>query len=222
VEEDESIYELNETVADVVRSARMIDVIGQILRNRAGSLLRPQLRDLAKSGYESGLKFLRFWLDITQRDQKDLISVIYESLKEEWRDELSNDVIPKAATRTYLALTYGVCFAVIRRIAYSLGSEELLEIFETLEKEDPDSVAIRMINVAIRLEFTKKIPKVEVNRLNADLASNPIGRRLLRQLMIEHLYLNHVSVEDKQWISDRLEIPMKSQRLIAGRKNRKK
>jgi hypothetical protein len=136
----------------------MIDVIGQILRNRAGSLLRPQLRDLAKSGYESGLKFLRFWLDITQRDQKDLISVIYESLKEEWRDELSNDVIPKAATRTYLALTYGVCFAVIRRIAYSLGSEELLEIFETLEKEDPDSVAIRMINVAIRLEFTKKIP----------------------------------------------------------------
>ena len=218
--EEEEISTSDEVLADIVRSARMVDVVGQILRNRSGSLNKHQLIDLARSGYESGLKFLTFWLNLTERGKDYLISIISERLKE----QLSGDhhKLRKAAGRMYLSLSYGMCLAVIRRVANSLGSDDLTEIFDILEKENPDSIAVRLINIAIRLEFTKRIPKKDVNRLNADLESNPVGKLLLKQVVIQHLYLNEVTVTDRQWISSKLQIPMSSQRLVGAEKAKKK
>ena len=215
-EDEDYAHELDDRVADIVRSARMVEVIGQILRNRAGSLHRPQLLNLASSGYECGLKFLSFWLDITRREKKDLITIIAEILNEELPGA-EEERIRRAAIRTYLSMTYGMCVAVIRKIAHSMGSDELIEIFHQLEEEDPDSVAIRLINVAIGLEFTKKIPKKKIRILNSDLESNPIGRRLLKEIVVQHLYLNEVPRRDKQWISDSLNISMDYQRLVSSR-----
>ena len=214
--EEEEVFEANELLADIVRSARMIDVVGQILRNRSGSLHKRQLTELATSGFEAGLKFLAFWLDITKHEKKDLISYITEELKEQLQGD--EDKLRKAAVRMYLSLSYGICLSVIHRIANSLGSEDLIEIFEILEKEQPKSIAVRLINVVIRLEYTKSIPKNKINRLNADLDSNPIGRRLLQELVIHHLYLNEVPLPEKQWISSKLGIPMSTQRLMDARK----
>ena len=218
--EEEYSDGLDEHVADIIRSARMVEVIGQILRNRAGSLHRPQLLDLASSGYECGLKFLSFWLDITKREKKDLIAVISDILKKEL--PAGEEQIRRAAIKTYLSMTYGVCVAVIQKIAHSMGSDELIEIFRQVEEENPDSIAIRLINVAIGLEFTKEIPKRKIRTLNKDLKSNPIGRRLLKEVIIQHLYLNEVPRIDKQWISDSLGISMEYQRLVGGRTITKK
>lgn len=218
--EEEYADELDEHVADIVRSARMVEVIGQILRNRAGSIHRPQLLNLARSGYECGLKFLSFWLDITKREKKDLIAVISEILKKEV--PAGEEQIRRAAIKTYLSITYGMCVAVIRKIAHSMGSDELIEIFHQVEEENPDSIAVRLINVTIGLEFTKKIPKKEIRILNGDLKSNPIGRRLLKEVVVQHLYLNEVPRKDKQWISDNLSISMDFQRLVGARAITKK
>ena len=215
-EEGDEVIESDELLADIARSARMIDVVGQILRNRSGSLHKNQLIDLARSGYESGLKFLTFWLDLTKREKTDQISIIAEVLKEKLQG--NEDNLRKAAVRMYLSLTYSICLLVVRRIANSLGSADLIEIFEMLEKEQPKSIAVRLINVAIRLEFTKSIPKIAVSRLNADLDSNPVGRRLLKELVMQHLYLNEVTSEEKHWISSKLGIPMSTQLLIGARK----
>ena len=218
LEEDDGdeVIGSNEVLADIFRSARMIDVVGQILRNRAGSLHKTQLTDLARSGYESGLKFLAFWLDLTKREKKDLISIITEELNEYLLGD--EEKLRKAAVKMFLSLSYSICLTVVYRIANSLGSEDLIEIFEILEKEQPNSIAVRLINVAIRLEYTKHIPKNTVNRLNADLDSNPVGRRLLKELVIQHLYMNEVSLQDKQWISSKLGIPMSTQRLLSAKK----
>lgn len=215
-EDEDYAHGLDERVADIVRSARMVEVIGQILRNRAGSLHRPQLLNLASSGYECGLKFLSFWLDITRREKDDLIAFIAEILKEELPGA-EEERIRRAAIRTYLSISYGMCVAVIRKIAHSMGSDELIEIFQQLEEKNPSSIAIRLINVAVSLEFTKKIPKKRMRKLNSDLESNPIGRRLLKEVVIQHLYLNEVPRKDKQWISDSLNISMEYQRLVSGR-----
>ena len=102
----------------------------------------------------------------------------------------------RAAMELYLNLCYDVCHGVLRRIANSLGARELVEIFDILEQKDPESVAIMLLNVAIQMEFTKKIPKNKISKLNSKLRSNPIAGLLLRQLVIQHLYLNEVRVGD--------------------------
>lgn len=217
---DEEFSTENEVLADIVRSARMIDVIGQILRNRYGSMPRKQLIELARSGYDSGLKFMTFWLNLTRQDEDYLLTLFSTALTK--RKDKSDDQRRKAARRAYLNLTYGVCISVIQRIANSLGSEQLLNIFDRLEKERPESIAVKLICITIRLEFTKKIPKDELSKLYTDLSSNPVAKLLLQQTVIYHLYLNEVSERDMQWISSNLNITMKSQRQMIGRKARKK
>ena len=70
----------------------------------------------------------------------------------------------RAAMELYLNLCDDVCHGVLRRIANSLGARELVEIFDILEQKDPQSVAIMLLNVAIEMEFTKKIPKNKISQ----------------------------------------------------------
>jgi len=84
-----------------------------------------------------------------------------------------------------------------------------------------NSPAVKLINIAIKLEFTKKIPKKEISKLYADISNNPLTRRLLQELVIQHLYLNHVKYQDRQWISETLKIPITSQRALQAKKDRK-
>lgn len=219
-EDNDEYSEVSEVFADIIRSARMVDVIGQILRNRYGSMPKNQLVKLARSGYDSGLKFMTFWLNLTRQDEDYLLSLFSAALIE--HKDKSDDQRRKIARRAYLNLTYGVCISVIQRIANSLGSEQLLNIFDYLESERPDSIAVKLICITIKLEFTKQIPKDELSRLYSKLGSNQVARLLLQQTVIHHLYLNEVSERDMQWISSNMRIPMKSQRQMIRKKARKK
>ena len=213
---DDQLKDADETVLDIVRSARMIDVVGQILRNRSGSLERTQLSDLARSGFDTGLRFLSFWLEFTRRDRSGIVGLIASVLMTAAKGAKDEDEIRRAATQLYLDLCYDVCRGVLRRVTHSLGARELVEVFEMLEQQEPDSIAVLLLNVAIQMEFTKKIPKRKIERLIVKLRSNPIAGLLLKELVIQHLYLNEIRIGDKQWISAKLGIPMRSQRRLEG------
>jgi hypothetical protein len=81
---------------------------------------------------------------------------------------------------------------------------------------------VQLINVAMRLDISKSIPKRKIETVNAKLDNNPMARRVLKHLLVEHVYLHDVPVRDKQWISDKLGLPMKTQRLVDARSKRKR
>ena len=213
---EEDVASLDATVVDIVRSSRMVDVVGQILRNRSGSLERTQLTDLARSGYGTALRFLGFWLEFTRREKGEVVALIAGALQQETGRTKDEDKLRKAAMRFYLGLCYDVCRGVVRRVANSLGAKELIEIFEALEREEPESVTVKLINVAIMMEFTKSIPKRQIEKVAKAVHANPIARLLLRELVVQHLYLNETEVGERQWISAKLGIPMKAQRRLGS------
>ena len=215
-EEDEQA-EADEILADIVRSARLIDVVGQILRNRSGSLHKTQLLDLVRAGLESGLKFLSFWLDFTKRHGDALVTQIADQI-DKHHPNADEERRRKISMRAYVGLCYDVCVAMIGRMANCLGSRDLVEIYDELQRKEPSSIAIQLVNVSIHLEFTKKIPKDRISSLNSKLNANPIARLLLKEIILRHLYLNDVEFREKQWISSELGIPMASQRRIGSMK----
>jgi hypothetical protein len=74
-----------------------------------------------------------------------------------------------------------------------------------------------LIHIAILLEFTKSIPKKEIAKLFSEVEGNPISKRLLQELVVQHLYLNHVDYKDRQWISSKMHLPINTQRLIQSK-----
>ncbi|MYC25985.1 MAG: toll/interleukin-1 receptor domain-containing protein [Gammaproteobacteria bacterium] len=220
-EDEEELTTHDKRLIDIRKSSKTIDVVGQILRNRSGSLRKNQLIELTNTGFGSGLRFLGFWLDTSKRDKEQLVSIITEILKNYYEidgdldDSKTHKKIEKLATKIYLRLSYDVCRAVITRISNSLGDTKLVEIYRELESHSKDSLSIPIINITIHMEFKKQIPRNEIISLLPKLESNPIVKMLLKELVVRHIYFNAVELNDMQWISDKLDIPIKTQRLIS-------
>jgi len=191
----------------ISQSIKSIEIIGQILRNRYGSLTREQLIDLAKSAQNVGLRFLKTsldWFDIAEKESVDYISKLIGE------GDNSNKNITKIARRFYLTICYLTCFGIIQKIADSLGYEDLVPIFEKLSQSTPLSPAIKLIDISIKLEFTKHIPKKEISSLFQELDNNIVARRMLQEIVLQHLYLHSVNYQDRQWLSNTLELSDKS------------
>lgn len=122
-EADDDFHRSEDRVEDprlieVKHSARMIDVIGQVLRNRFGSFMKADLAELAECDIGSGLRFLSYWLDFTRRQEDVMVNLIVAILLD-GDDKDSNDIIARRARNLYLAICYEVCRGVLLRIVNS-------------------------------------------------------------------------------------------------------
>ncbi len=212
--DDDSEDDDNEILSEINRSAKLVEIIGQMLRNRSGSLKKEQLKELTLSAYSSGLKFLNFFLTATQENQEYILNFIRNIFKE--NKKLSDEEITSEARNIFLMLCYGTSYSVIKKIANSLGSDKLIPIFDDINSHKT-SPAMRLIHIAIQLEFTKSIQKKELSEAYSDFEGNPIAQRLLQELVVQHLYLNHVEYQDRQWISSKMSLPVKTQQLLQNK-----
>lgn len=210
---------LDEIIADISRSFRMVEVIGQVLRNRYGSLPRPQMVSLAEAAYKTGLRFLSWYLGFMVEQEREILFIAEHFVAQD--DSLSDDQITKRARSMYLSMCYSTALGVVTKIAHSVGTEPLIPIYEELLEKHQSSPAVQLIGIAIKLEFTKSIPRNDIEKLHHSLEDNPLVQRLLEEIVVRHLYLNHVGHEDRGWISSTLKLEMKDQRLIQAKKQEK-
>jgi len=217
--EEDLVHSQDETFADITRSARMVEVIGQILRNRHASLPKDQLIDMAEAAYTSGLRFLGFYLEFMTSRENEMLSMIEHFISQD--TSLSDEQVTKRARSLFLAMVYTTSYGVISKIAHSVGTESLMPIFKKVAERHGDSPAVRLIDVGIRLEFTKSIPRKEIEDLYLSLESNKLVQRLLQEIVVRHLYLNPISYQDRGWIASTLKLEMKDQRVIQSKKEEK-
>ncbi len=214
-ENDEQVdfeNEGNDLMLNLIQSLKSIDIIGQILRNRYGSLTKTQLKDLCKVAIDAGFKMLKFHLSFSGSVKNEILSFIEKVLQDNGKKKDEN--IIKEAKKIFLALNYGVAFGIIRKISKSIGSDAVISLLEEISEEYENSPAFTVMSIAVKLEFTNKIPKREIEKAYKDLDNIPITRRLLRDTIIQHAHLHHIDYQDRQWISNVVEVPMNSQRLI--------
>ena len=127
---------------------------------------------------------------------------------------------------------------MIKQISSAIGSEYLSETFKEI-KEKNDSIAYNLIDTSIKLEFFKDFPHEEIKKLKEKLTEQkspytqkgkfPVGRKyntlpftILKQMVINYLYMFPVDAGEKQRICSMLEIPIQTQLLIGAISTQKK
>jgi len=208
-ETDEDIS--NDILASINKTFKGMEVAGQIIRNRHSSLKRNALIQLAGGGISCGLRFLDYFIVISDSAKNEIINLISNHLAE--YPNLTDQEIEKVAENAYQQLTYGVINSLIRKISSSVGSKEALEIYERLEDESGTPAYI-LIKQAIELQFTRKLSVSSVEKSQEKLKNNPVCTRILKELVVQHIYMFPVDYKVKQQLSDLLEIPVKTQRLF--------
>ncbi|MCK4752146.1 MAG: toll/interleukin-1 receptor domain-containing protein [Planctomycetes bacterium] len=210
---NQNIEKLNpdDLLAQINRAFRGIELIGQVVRNRHGSLDKDTLTSVVEQAYYVGLRCLRNFIELSDILKDEIVRMITRSLQENLNIESGE--VEKGAGNIFFLLTYGVIYGILRRIAFSVGSKEAEEIYERMQI-NYDTPAIMLINQAIELQFQKKVNQKKLKELSEKFKGNIVCDRILKEIVIQHIYMHYVDYKDKQRVSQILGIPVSSQRLL--------
>ncbi|SEL65083.1 TIR domain-containing protein [Nitrosovibrio tenuis] len=144
----------NDVPANINKAFKGMEISGQIIRNRHATLTRDTMFGLASNGAFTGLRFLNFFIHLSETAKLEVIKYIEQKLKAQ--PKLSNEEVQDYAKNVFLLMTYGVIKDVIRKIASSIGSKEAKEIYASIQKND-QSPALLLLNQAIELHFNRNL-----------------------------------------------------------------
>lgn len=199
----------NSILSDVNKVFKSMEIAGQIINNRHASLPKITIKELATDGIDAGLRFLNFFINISDKAQESIIRLIAENIAID--PSMTNTDVRGHAEQAYLLLTYNVLYAIVHKIAHSIGSKEAIEIYRDIES-DKGTPAHSLIKLSIDIQFNKKLDIQEIVKLNRLFRNNAVCQRLMKQLIIQHIYMYPVSFKEKQQISEILGIELLKQR----------
>ncbi|MDF2178896.1 hypothetical protein P2G88_11610 [Aliiglaciecola sp. CAU 1673] len=221
VKKDDSI-DSDEVPSDILvsinKTFKGMEISGQILKNRHATLEKSILLSLAEHGTSTGLRFLDYFISISDSTKGEIINVVLSLLKES--NDISNSELEDHAKKAYYHLVYSVINAVVRKISSSVGSREAYEIYVELEKKS-DSPAITLIKQAIDLQFNRNVDFIELERTNYKLRNNPICQHILKEIIVQHVYMFPTDYKEKQKLENLFGIPVKRQRQFDSNKKGK-
>ncbi|MDR3432060.1 MAG: hypothetical protein P4L95_09200 [Rouxiella aceris] len=218
IEKNSDDYEQPDILAKINKTFKGMEIAGQIIRNRHATLTKDALFQLANQGSITGLRFLDYFIELSDVAKNEVVNLIGKSLQD--HPNVTNEQINKQAANIFQHLTYGIINGVIRKIASSIGSKQAAEIYKKISEETP-SPALILLDQAISLQFNRD---VDFNKLNTSvtmLKPNPVCTRILKEMVIQHTYMFPVNFREKQQLSEMLDISIKQQRIMDAQKRAK-
>lgn len=210
-EQDQSV----DILAKINKAFKGMEIAGQIIRNRHATMTRGSIYDLAGNGVSTGLRFLDYFIKISDSSKTEIVKFISQTLSE--HPNISDREIQEHAESAYLHLTYGVVNAVTRKIASAIGSKEAYEVYNFLENNE-NTPAYTLINQAIELQFKRIIDIDTLQKTTEKLKNNPVCLRILKEMVVQHIYMFPVEYKEKQQLSKLLGISVQGQRQMDLRK----
>lgn len=206
-------------IRKIERVFRTTEVCGQILRNRIGSLERENLELLYEESVSSLLKLLNIVLKISEKLQKILRLV---ELSEKEAPNATDDEIVRKVRASFMELNYTLMFSILRKIAFSLGSDTGREIYVSVNAEK-DTAAVHLIQKIMELQFEKKLDLANITKLHKQFVSskNPVCNQLLKIIVVYHCYMHDISYKERQAIASNLGINLHPLKVMESRKQQR-
>lgn len=234
-EDDEDKDQIKEEIENILKPIRngfrTVQVMGQVLRNYAGSLEEGEKYPLAESCYLLGLRSMTAIFDVFRETVDGFIEVQKRLLAE--RDKRENINIPESqrkykterqlhyeSSSVAFLLTAGSTNGMIKITSRAVGSEKLGIILDRVLEKHRDLVTVSFIDLGVKLDCYIPMPLKEIFNLVDELGNNPLGLIVLANLVCERMYLIGCKYDEKQSICKKLPIAVDDPRLLVSRQRK--
>ncbi|MCY4042545.1 MAG: TIR domain-containing protein [Candidatus Dadabacteria bacterium] len=213
IEEDSD--DTTETVLILNQGIKTLEILGQILKNRHGSLEKTKQSEIFKEGQNLGLRMLGNFHKLLSKVEIDSFIDELARIKKTDKKEIDREKF----TQFIAYLGYKVTFGFLRKISHSLGSENILQIADRINKEI-NTPASKIINFYIHQWFEKKLDVKELENIKQSLSGNVFAERMLTEVVIDHLYMHPVEPKERHKVANILGIPIDDQVIMQEKRKK--
>lgn len=204
--------EVLQQIRELNRSNRTLEILGLILKNYYGSKTAEEKNEIGTEALSVALRTGSTMIENIIKDQKDIVLFIEHIIRS---NDLSADEsqIKKLSNRVLHNLIRRLTLSTIGNVTLKLGSKDLISTFDTVAI-NRNLPSVKLIQVAIKLEYLKEFPYKEIENLYKELGNNIIGKDILKIIVQRYLYMFPTTYIEKQKICSLVEIQNNSKLLV--------
>ncbi len=198
------------------RSIKTVEVMGIIIKNRAGSLEKEKLEHVFEEAMKVHLRILTSFFElIKQKEQQhQIVDFIKNRLNVIIKDKPkkpSQEQLEKISKKIFWSMNFSVVFGFVSKIVHSLGSDKLqLIVDKVCSGSAPASFLVKH---GILLWYSKNL-QVDTIAIRIDKNDfSETAKRIMKFMIVSHCSMHKVGFKEKQKIENKLGIPTK--RLLA-------
>jgi len=202
------------------RSIKTVEVMGLILKNRAGSLERDRLVFIFEEAMLVHLRILSSFFELIndEKEQTNIISfiskrldIITEKMVEEKGRKPNQETLKKLSRIIFWNTNFLIVYSFITKIIHSLGSDKLLNVVnEVCDKVN--TPASFLVKHGILMWYNKNLQIDEISKEIDNAKFSEISKKIMKRLIVKHSSMHFIDYKDRQRIETKLKIP--SERLL--------
>lgn len=200
----------DELSVELRRSVKTVEVMGAIIKNRAGSLGNEQLKKLFLSGVNVHLRLLTSFLLLIERitEAPDYSDFLIERIRDKYQnyDEVQ---LKQTAKRIFWGVNFAFIIGTIRKTAQSLGSSKIANVVKDV-CDAVGSPASYMIKHTILMWKNKNLRIDELMKMDKIL-DNPVAKSAMLWLITEYCSMHRIDYKDTSKLG---KLGIKSQSLL--------
>lgn len=213
VTQEEDMNKKDSFEIELRRAIKTVEVMGRIIKNRAGSLEKKKLEDIFKEGMNVHLRFLTCFFEVikSEDEQKNIIDFISKRLEkiiEEKKRSPSREEKEKISRIIFWNLNFIIVYGFFDKIVHSLGSDKLTEIVKNVCNEI-DTPASFITRHGILMWYNKNLRIDEITKRINIRDFSIIAKGVMKFMVTNHCILHPINYKDRQRIENKLGIQAK-------------
>lgn len=192
---EESDFDVNEKTIPFIQAFRSIEIIGQIIKNRKGSLEKVVLKKMLIELYNTGFRMIGYLGGMIKESKDELSSKIEEKIS---KNDTNQD-IERKIYKFLQFISLLACLGVFSKLVRSVGVKELREMYPNVAKT-MDTPAAKIVSFSIN-SYYGKIDMTELEQLSKEFEGNVVALQILRARVKSYIYNNYLNYKDKQKIA---------------------
>lgn len=191
---------------------KMIEILGEITKSYSGTLDGEPKAQLVQSIYSLGLRSLKTFISLFEEEHEQLVKHIRNIIIK--KNKITADKINESVEGIIFGLASSISLSIVNKIAKSVGTQDLNHLYKRMYESNEDNVAYHLIKIAIYLDFSNGLNEQEIISLfkNLKFDKNVLPNSILRNLVLEHLYMFETSISRKASLCAKLEIDVNDAR----------
>lgn len=199
--DDENI---SESMAEFYKSFRALEIVGQIIKNRKGSIPTEQLITMIMELYLTAFRTISF-SGINLNSAKDSF---IEAFSEKVKPGTSKREVEEKINNFFQFLSFQICLGVFTKVIHSVGQKDLKELFIEAASRI-NTPAADLVTFSIN-SYYGNLSKNELREITKKYEHNIVAMQIIKSRVKSFLYQNFVDIKKKQAFASILKMQLKS------------